>query len=89
MPYPPQQGELFGLTTDRVDFLARKIRVDRQLTSVSNERPNFAPPKTETSNRTVPLPVTVGDALLEHLATFESGRDGLVFTNEYGAPLRR
>lgn len=84
-----RQGEIFGLTTDRVDFLARRVRVDRQLGSVSNERPQFTPPKTDSSNRTIPLPVSVGDALLEHLATFEPGDDGVIFTNEYGAPLRR
>lgn len=84
-----RQGELFGLTTDRVNFLERRIVVDRQLVSVNNERPAFGPPKTDASVRRIPLPVVVGDALIEHLARFEAGPDGLIFTNEYGAPLRR
>ncbi|WP_062526039.1 tyrosine-type recombinase/integrase [Demequina rhizosphaerae] len=84
-----RQGEVFGLTTDRVDFLARRIIVDRQLTTVSNERPTFGPVKTDASNRRIPLPMVVGDALLEHLARFEPGADGLIFTNDYGEPLRR
>jgi len=84
-----RQGELFGLTTDRVNFLERRIVVDRQLVSVNNEAPRFGPPKTAASNRRIPLPVVVGDALLEHLARFPLGPDGLIFTNEYGAPLRR
>ena len=28
-----RQGECFGLTVDRVDFLRRQVRVDRQLVS--------------------------------------------------------
>ena len=84
-----RQGELFGLTTDRVNFLERRIVVDRQLVSVNNERPTFGPPKTDASNRRIPLPVVVGDALIEHLARFAPGEGGLIFTNEYGAPLRR
>ncbi len=68
-----RQGELFGLTTDRVNFLERRIVVDRQLVSVNNERPAFGPPKTDASNRRIPLPVVVADALLEHLAQFEAG----------------
>jgi integrase len=84
-----RQGEIFGLTTDRVNLLEHRIVVDRQLTSVSNERPKFGPPKTKAGDRRLPLPVVVSDALLEHLALFASGPDGLIFTNEYGAPLRR
>lgn len=84
-----RQGEVFGLTVDRVDFTNRRLRVDRQLGSVANERPTFTPPKTRTSVRTVPLPTTVSDALLRHLAAFPAGPDGLVFTNELGAPVRR
>lgn len=84
-----RQGEIFGLTTDRVNLLERRIVVDRQLTSVSNEAPVFGPPKTAASDRRLPLPVAVADALLEHLALYGTGEQGLIFTNEYGAPLRR
>lgn len=84
-----RQGEAFGLTIDRVRFLRRQIVVDRQLTSVSGRTPHFAPPKTEASVRTIPLPTVVGDALAAHLERFGTGPDGLIFTNELGAPLRR
>jgi len=34
-----RQGELFGLTVDRVDWLRRTVRVDRQLVSVVGQAP--------------------------------------------------
>lgn len=84
-----RQGEAFGLTVDRVNFLRRQIVVDRQLTSVNGGTPHFAPPKTESSVRTIPLPTVVADALAAHLERFGTGPEGLIFTNELGAPLRR
>ena len=42
--------------------------------------PELAPPKTRASNRTIPLPRVVVDALAAHLAEFPDGPDGLVFT---------
>lgn len=84
-----RQGEIFGLTVDRVDFLRRKITVDRQLTTVTGRAPEFGPPKTAASVRTIPLPDVVGAALSAHLAAFGLGIDGLIFTNDVGDPLRR
>jgi integrase len=37
-------GEAAGVTVDRVDFLRRTLRVDRQL--VQTRPPSFGPPKT-------------------------------------------
>jgi integrase len=85
-----RQGEAFGLAEDRVDFLRRKIEVDRQL--VGREptgRPRFGPPKTAASVRTIPLPDVVGEALAEHLRVFGTGPDGLLFRGEHDVPLRR
>ena len=45
-----RQGEAFGLTVDRVDFLRRSITVDRQITLVRGA-PWFLPPKTASSYR--------------------------------------
>lgn len=84
-----RQGECFGLTVDRVDFLRRTIRVDRQLILAPGQPWRFAPPKTAASVRTVPMPKTVGDALAAHLAALPAGDDGLIFTNEAGGPIRR
>jgi integrase len=57
-----RQGECFGLTVDRVDFLRRVVTVDRQLVTVVGREPFLAPPKTSASVRTVPLPQAVLDA---------------------------
>jgi integrase len=58
-----RQGECFGLTVDRIDFLRRIVRVDRQLLSVPGRPPFLAPPKTSASVRTIPLPQVVLHAL--------------------------
>jgi integrase len=75
-----RQGEVFGLTVDRVDFLRREVRVDRQLLTRPGRRTEFGPPKTPASVRTIPLPQVVIDALAAHLAEHPAGGHGLVFT---------
>jgi integrase len=82
-----RQGECFGLTVDRVDFLRRTLTVDRQLVTVPGRDPYLGPPKTAASVRTIPLPQAVLDALAVHLATFPA--DGFVFTSSVGTPIRR
>lgn len=84
-----RQGEAFGLTVDRVAFLARKpsVTVDRQLVTMPGREPYLAPPKTDASDRVVPLPRVVVDALAAHLAAFPS--DDFVFTTATGKPIRR
>lgn len=74
-----RQGECFGLTVDRVRFLERTAMVDRQLVTVQGEAPTLGPPETRASNRTIPLPQVVVDALAAHLAAFPAEPDGLVF----------
>jgi integrase len=84
-----RQGECFGLTVDRVDFLRQTVRVDRQLISARGGVPEFGPPKSKAGFRTVPVPEVVGSALAEHLARYGPGPAGLVFVNTLGQPLRR
>lgn len=84
-----RQGECFGLTVDRVDFLRRQVRVDRQLVSATGGVPVWGPPKSQASFRTVPLPELVTNTLAAHLDQFRNRRHGLVFTNREGQPLRR
>jgi integrase len=83
-----RQGECFGLTVDRVRFLERVVTVDRQLVTVQGRAPELASPKTQASNRTIPLPRVVVDALAAHLAEFTEGPDSLVFTLA-GKPITR
>jgi integrase len=72
-------GEAAGVTLDRVDFLRRTLRVDRQL--LMTRPPTLGPPKTAASVRTVPLPQVVLDALAAHISEWPPGPDGLLFTS--------
>jgi hypothetical protein len=65
------------------------VTVDRQLVIVRNGPPSFGPPKTKASYRKVPLGRVVLDALAAHLHNFGPGPDGLIFTSDGGAPIRR
>ena len=82
-----RQGEVFGLTLDRVDFLRRTLTVDRQLVGISGRVPFFGPPKTAASVRVIPLPTVVVDGLAAHLAAFPT--EDLIFMNESGDMIRR
>jgi len=83
-----RQGECFGLSVDRVDFIRRTLHVDRQLVKVTGRAPFFGPPKTAASVRTIPLPQVVVEALSAHLAQYGAGPDGLLFQLD-GLPIRR
>jgi integrase len=81
-------GEILGLGVEHVDTLRRLIRVERQLITVSGKPPQYAPPKTEASVRTVPVPQFVIDEVAAHLARFPA-IDGRVFSNRSGNPWGR
>lgn len=83
-----RQGEVLGLTVDRLNMLKREVIVDRQLVTTAGERPQLGPPKTAASVRTIPLPQVIVDVLAAHLAAFPVGPDGLVFTID-GEPISR
>ena len=84
-----RSGELLGLTVDRIDFLRRELRVDRQLVYVPFTPACLGPPKSPESERTVPLPGFVVEALGAHLAAFPAGDDGLIFQADKGGPVLR
>jgi integrase len=84
-----RQGEACGLTVDRVDFLRRQVRIDRQLITLNAGATRFGPTKTASSNRVLTLPSVVGEAMAAHLAKYGTGEHGLIFTSSSGAPLRR
>ena len=76
-------GELFGLRTDRVDFLRRAVHVDQQVARLAAGGVGLAPLKTQASYRSVPLPQTVADAMAAHLARWPAHAEtGVMFTNE-------
>lgn len=56
------------------------VRVDRQL----NERREFAPVKSASSNRDVSIPPSVVAVLVEHVHEHGTGDDGLLFTTPTG-----
>jgi integrase len=74
-----RQGEAMAVTIDRVDFLRRSVRVDRQLWTPKAGQPVFAPPKTRRGYRTVALSSVVLDVLSAHIAEHDTGDDGLLF----------
>lgn len=86
-----RQGEIFGLTVDRVNFLGRSITVDRQLVTVSGKPAQLAPPKTKASVRTIPISDTVLLALSEHMKAYPPSpkASGHLFTQEDGSPVPR
>lgn len=84
-----RQGEAFGLTRDRVNFLKREIVVDRQLVMRNGKPSEFGPTKTRSSNRVIPLPQVVADALSAHIKAHEIGPEDLLFRGSRGATMRR
>jgi integrase len=85
-----RQGECFGLTLPKVDFLRRTVRVDQQLVLLPHRPPFLAPPKTSASHRTIPLPQVVVTALSEHIRRFPvTHPDGLLFTDDDNESIRR
>lgn len=85
----PRLGECLGLTVDRVDFLRRKIRIDRQLANVHGGNGGFAPPKTRAGVRDIPVPAHVIDMLAAHLAEFPANDTGLIFTTAENRAISR
>ncbi len=80
-------AEAWGLTRDRVDLERAVLRVDRQLVKRVRGVPVFGPPKSKASNREVPLPRRVVEALEKHLANYPAEPEQLVFRTSRGTPL--
>jgi integrase len=81
-------SEALGLTVDRVGFLHRMLRIDRQLvTPPGKGNPAFGPLKSTAAARTIPLADVVADELAEHLRRYPS--EDLLFTTACGGPIRR
>jgi integrase len=75
-------SEALGLEIADIDFLRRSVRVERQLLQSGK----FAPPKTTSSRRTVPLGQVVIDEMAAHLARV--GADGPLWPAQTGERLQ-
>lgn len=92
-----REGELLGLFWSDIDFKNGWLRVQRSLEGCKSGRPIFGDPKTETSERDIPLSPVLLEALTAHrshqqvLERIEAGSEwtdyGLVFTQRNGGPL--
>lgn len=83
-----RQGELFGVTVDRVDFLRRELRVDRQLVTPAHGEPGLQPTKTARSVRAVPLSDHVLEVLAQHVESSSPTLRGFLFHRD-GEPWLR
>jgi integrase len=81
-------SEIAGLTRDRIDWVARTVKVDRQVKR-NAKTPTFTPPKTKAGIRTLPLPNLVVAELLLHLSQYPTGPAGLLFTTPAGGVLNQ
>jgi len=84
-----RQGETLGLSVDRVDFLRRQVRIDRQMVTPPSGPPRFGPPKTKASFRTIPASKVVLDELAAHIKAYGTGTDGILVHLEDGRPIGR
>lgn len=82
-------SEAAGITWDRVDYLHKHIRVDRQLTSGNYGDPLFGAPKTKNSTRWVPMRPGIREVLEEQQRAHPVTAAGLVWVTATGAPMGR
>jgi len=68
-----RQGELLALGWPDVDMDRATLSIRRNLIQVKNQTPIFGSPKSETSRRTISLPVAAVDALRAHKARQSGG----------------
>jgi integrase len=83
-----REGELFGLTVDRINFLHRTLTVDRQLQTLRAGRV-FVPVKRPASNRVVPVAEPTLNVLSTQIEEYPPDALGLVFRNTHNRPLAR
>ena len=76
-----RSAEMRGLTWDRVDFRTSMVTIDRQLTTLDSSRPEWGPPKTASSRRTIHVGAQTME-LLKRLRQDPVGPGGLVFHAE-------
>jgi integrase len=83
-------SEALGLTNDRVDWIRKSVKIDRQLLRVGGGAPVFGPVKDKNNRpRTIPLPDFVVEELSAHVSKYNLGAEGLIFSGPNGGPLPR
>ncbi|MGH3635614.1 MAG: tyrosine-type recombinase/integrase, partial [Mycobacterium sp.] len=82
-----RSGELRGLTEDRVNFLRRTVKVDRQLIGAPNRQPIWGPPKSKAGYRTIPVAQSIIDVFAAQIAERGVGPGGLIFTGRDHQPV--
>jgi integrase len=78
-------GEVLGMTADRIDLEARRVKVDRQMQRIGNEN-RLTTPKVE-KVRTITVPGLVAVELRRHLR--DHADEGILFRGLRGAPMLR
>ncbi|MGH8984163.1 MAG: site-specific integrase, partial [Acidimicrobiia bacterium] len=73
---------------DRIDFLGRSLTVDRQLVTPNAGEPEFGPPKTARSFRSVPLADVAVTQLAVHVERYGTGSAELIL-HEHSQRIRR
>lgn len=79
-----REGEAFGLTVPRVDFLRRRVHVQEQAQAGA-----LAPLKTEASRRLIPADDWVLTTITSHMQQYGPGPDGVIVTNAAGRIAQR
>lgn len=80
-----RQGEIFGLSLDEIDWMHRRVRIERQVKLYRAVVPVYGPPKGG-KPRTVPLPAQVAEALSEHVRQFPPAEITLPWQSPDGKP---
>jgi integrase len=84
-----RQGEMCGLTEDRILGDNEAIKIDRQRVGAVGAVPVFGPPKSKNGYRTVNLGAVGAAALAAHREAYPPGPEGLVFTTQDNATITR
>lgn len=72
-------GEIAGLTWNNIDMLHRRITVDKQWGRIDKGHFGLKPCKTQNSNRTIPVPMELIDALAKWQSSQPLQITGMVF----------
>jgi integrase len=85
-----RRGEVLGLRRQDINLLHATLRVEQTRIFTRNGAPIIKPPKTDAGRRTLSVPVSMTDALSQHLEQFtDAGPDALLFGSVSAASFQR